>query len=182
MAQWLNEQIMSRNTVKFELAHSKFKTTQFSAFHAYGLLFDKEDIEPEEVLEDTYIETVEGWIKLDSSRVIAAQIFHPEQIEAPLSVLMRLIAKVREVSCSSMYNWEHIKVPKRFVSSANSVEAPRGIPILSTLIVEKLATLHELQSVYSLDDALRMYDDFTANNINKALSQEKAMNDAKSKR
>jgi hypothetical protein len=173
---------MSRKTVKFELGHRQFKTVQFSAFHAYEMIFGQEEFRPEDLLSDTHIETDNGWISLDEPRTISALIFHPVQLESPLSMLTRLMAKVRAISCDAMYNWTHIKVPKRFLSGSESVEAPRGMPILSTLFTEKLATLHELQSVYSLDDALRMYDDFTAQNINKALSSEKSIADAKSKR
>jgi hypothetical protein len=44
-----------------------------------------------------------------------------------------------------------------------------------------LATLEQLQSFYSMDDALRMYDDFVVSNINKALSQEAAAKEAEAK-
>jgi len=173
---------MSRKTVKFELAHKDFKTTQFSAFHSYEMIFG-EELSPEEVLKDTYMLLSDGnWARLDENSTISALIFHPERVESPLSTLTRLMEKVKEVSCVCMYKWESVKVPKRFISSASTVESPRGMPILSTLFTEKLATLHELQEFYSLDDALRMYDDFTVQNINKALQQEKATADAKSKR
>jgi hypothetical protein len=173
---------MSRKTVEFELAHKEFKTTQLSAFHSYEILFGGEEVEPEELLRDTYIKFNGDWIRLDSNKVIAQQVFHPMAIEAPLSALVRLMDKVKRISCDGMYKWEAIQVPKRFLSKAKTVESPRGMSMLSTLFTEKLATLYELQEVYSLDDALRMYDDFTVKSINSALHQEKAMDDAKSKR
>jgi hypothetical protein len=170
---------MSRKTIKFELAHKDFKTTQMSAFHSYEMLFGKEEWAPEGILSDTYVREGSDWARLDSNEEISRLIFHPLGLESPLSVLMRLIEKVKGISCSAMYRWESVKIPKRFLSSASTVESPRGMPILSTLFTEKLATLHALQEFYSLDDALRMYDDYTVQNINKALQNEKAMAEAK---
>jgi hypothetical protein len=174
---------MSRKTVKFELGHRNFKSKQLSAFHAYEVLFGNDgDVSPEELLQDTYIEAGSGWIRLDSEDIINEHIFHPANLESPLSMLTRLMDKIRRESCGCMYEWNHVKVPRRFLSDAATVESPRGMPILSTLYTEKLATLQELQDFYSLDDALRMYDDFTVQNINKALSQEKAMSESRAKK
>jgi hypothetical protein len=174
---------MARKTINFELAHKDFKTTQFSAFHSYELLFGEETPYPSEILFDTYVkDTIGEWVRLDSRDAISRLVFHPEGIEPPLTTLLRLIHKVQGISCECMYGWEPIKTPRRFLSGAEKVDSPRGMSMLSTLYIEKLASLHELQEFYSLEDALRMYDDFTVQNINKALQQEKSMADAKSKR
>src|ERR1700730_9608730 len=105
---------MARKTVKFELGHRNFKTKQFSAFRAYEVMFgdESDDMSPEDLLQDTLIETEPGvWLELDSKDAINSQIFHPVDMESPLSMLTRLIAKVKSIGCGAMYEWDHVKVP-----------------------------------------------------------------------
>src|ERR1700692_1400777 len=102
---------MSRKTVKFELAHRDFKTVQLSAFNAYEIAFASEECEPEELLKDTYVKVGSDWARLDSNEEISRQIFHPECLEAPLTTLVRLMDKVKEISCGCIYRWESVNVP-----------------------------------------------------------------------
>lgn len=49
------------------------------------------------------------------------------------------------------------------------------------LIYNKLATLHELKTVYSVEDAMYMYEAFTVPKYNEYLYNKQVMNKAKKK-
>lgn len=54
-------------------------------------------------------------------------------------------------------------------------------PLFSAIIMNKLATLHELETVYSYEDALNMVEAISVNNYNEWVASEEARNNVRRK-
>ena len=56
------------------------------------------------------------------------------------------------------------------------IEYPTVPGMIGVIITRRLATLHELQTVYSLDDAAALYEIAAVNNYNEWRAMEEAKN------
>ena len=51
---------------------------------------------------------------------------------------------------------------------------PNVAPLFAVIISQKFATLHELQTIYSYEDALDMYEVAYINSINEEIANERS--------
>lgn len=65
-----------------------------------------------------------------------------------------------------------MNIPYKYVESYPSIQCKGLLPIFSTIISKKLATLYELQTVYHYEDALDLYEIILVNNYNELTYQE----------
>lgn len=65
-----------------------------------------------------------------------------------------------------------MSIPYKVIESYPRIECKGLLPIFTTIISQKLVTLHELQTVYHYEDALDLYEIVLVNNYNELTYQE----------
>jgi len=65
-----------------------------------------------------------------------------------------------------------MNIPYKYVESYPHIYCKGLLPIFVAIINQKLATLHELKSVYCYEDALDLYEIILVNNYNELTYQE----------
>ena len=169
-----------RQDKTFDMFGLQYRTRQFTAVPALGMLEKDGDLSPAEMLANTQIKTKKGWIKLDTREGINGHVFDAAGILAPRVVLNALLEIVNDFNFGFLYTWQGVRVPTRLQDEAKQVASDNSDPMVSSLISGDVATLRELEEYYSLEDAFKMFDIMTAKGVNAALSQEYAA--AKSKK
>lgn len=168
-------------TIEFSAFGRQYRTTQFAAIPAMAVMGNAAST-PDVVLSRTEVNFKGSWINLGSPQAINNYVNDATGILAPRLVLNGIIDLVAGYSFNFVRSWKSAKVPRRFVDGANSIESKHIDPMIGTLVVERLATMRELEEYYSMEDAFRMFDALIVKGINQALSHEAAMADAKNKR
>lgn len=159
-----------------------YHTRQFSAVRAFEMLeHAADDANPLEILALTLAEPVEGGEarRLDEPEAIDACVMDITGMLPPRVVLSGVINLVYDFNFHFMHEWQGVRIPKRFLNAAATAASKEVEPMISTLISKRVATLEQLETYYSLEDAFKMFDVIMAEGVNAALSHEAAMKERK---
>ena len=108
-----------------------------------------------------------GFVRLDSDRLVDQYVKSWEWL-APLEVL------AMEENFGFLREWRPVTLPSAMRGQSAGAARYRAIdPLFGTLISENLATLHELRTVYSLQDAFIMLDCMMVKKVNEFLASPK---------
>lgn len=174
---------MSRKVKKFDLFGVSYRTTQFAAIRAFEFI-GSQAVAPLEALEYTEVLVGEDWIPLDGREKINRYVCDRAGTLAPQLVLRALLKIVGHHSCGVVNGWKGVKVPSRFTAEHQGLVTRQSThvdPVIAALIAEDKATLLELETHYSLEDALKMFDVMLAKGVNEAIQNEAAAKNARRK-
>jgi hypothetical protein len=167
---------MARKIKTFDMFGVTYRTKQFAAVRAFEFV-EADDVSPLESLEHTEVLVGEDWLTLDSrERVNKYVLDRAGQLPAQL-VLRALLKTVGQHSCGILDGWKGVKVPTRFTADGQGIPtrvSNHMSPVIAALISEDKATLFELETHYSLEDAMKMFDVMLAKSVSDALANEAA--------
>jgi hypothetical protein len=171
-----------RQQVDFNTFGVNYRTKEFAAAEAFGLIDHLDTLPPIEMLKYTDVMDEEkNWRPLNNPDVINQYVRDVCGIIRPHEVLHGLMVLIGDYNFAFLSKWRPVKIPARFVSDAEHVPLQGMHPIMSRLISEGMAKMNELQEYYSLEDAFSMYDIWANDGLNKALSSEASMKRAREK-
>ncbi|WP_186105125.1 hypothetical protein [Burkholderia gladioli] len=171
---------MARKAVKFDMAGHAYRITPMAAREGLDYMGMSEgDIGPIGMLKGLEVETADGWVFLDSEAAINANVFDISGIIPPFQVLCALHEFVKRHNFGFMHGRKSPVIPGRFRSAIVPVVCEDVHPTIAALIDSGKATMHELETIYSVEDAVRMSDVIVTAGINAALSHELAAKEAK---
>ncbi|KAA0179034.1 hypothetical protein FX016_21800 [Cupriavidus gilardii] len=172
-------------TVKtFVLFGRTYRTKQLPA--AVALAETKEEgtsISPVEVLRqaEAAVLVKDQWVTLDNGEAINEHVSDPCGGINAHAVLDALLDQLQELNFGFLSGRKEISIPARFRSPVEAPAAGSLPPVLATLVANGLATLKDLQTVYSAEDAMEVFDAFSADQLAKALAHEAAAKEAEQK-
>lgn len=166
-------------TKTFDALGRKYRARQFAAVPAMKLLQQREDAHPLQLLATTEVQVGDAWVALDSAEAINEHVFDAYGLVPPRAALNGVMSIIRDFNFGFLLNWKGVSVPHRFRSETKGVDTAHIDPVISTLIGNDTAKLHELEERYSLQDAFIMFDVLMAKSVNQALSQEASIKSAK---
>jgi hypothetical protein len=171
-------------TKEFESFGVRYRIKQMSAAAATAVFLARDaDPEPLEALVGVdALDPNSGWIILNSAANVDTYVRDNRNIVQPRLALNGLIAVAFDFNCGFLKDRRRIRVPSYLRSNAEMDDMGGEDPVLSTLVAEGKATLRELEEVYSLRDAFRIYDIFFRDRLEKAKAQHAAIAEAKANR
>lgn len=171
-----------RKTKYFSAFGNDYRIRQYSAADGLSFLKSIESVPPVQLLKNTYAVIDDGLICLDNRESINDYVCDILDKIGSQDVLMSLLESVKEFNFDFLNTWKSIKIPKRLCASEDAIY-PESCddPIISHLIASKTATLRELETYYSTEDAFRMYNIIVEDSLTKALITETAHKEAESK-
>ena len=170
---------MSRQSVEFDLFGVRYETKQFSAIEGMSLLDSLHLVHPTVILKLTNVVLDDGTTRRLNYNNIKSFVVDKAGNLPPKNVMEGLKNMVIQYSFGFLDEWERINIPHRFLSDAKTITPKNYEPMTSQLIQEGMASLMELETYYSLEDAFKMFDLLTIKTVNQALAQEKAESDNK---
>jgi hypothetical protein len=165
---------MSLKTIEFHAFGVEYRTKQFSAVHGMELLALEREYGPFDLLTQTDVRFAGQWINLIEGDAINEHVRDVLNIVPPLLVLRGIMGVVHEKNFGFIATWKGVKVPRRFVNGAPSMNSAHIDPLIAQLIQDEVATMRELEEYYSLHDAFKMFDVMVAKGINEAYAHEVA--------
>ncbi len=179
---------MSRRIEEFEAFGVRYRARDLSAADAFHLFLKPEiEFDPFAILiaaeAEAYDSEAKAWVRLDSRHSINLLVCDKAHSIANHLVLngVLIILKQRNVGFLLNGEWKPVKIPSRLQSGVDPVYTERIDPIFGSIVANHMATMKELQEFYSLKDAFELFDIMAIDSLNKALSNEAALADAKGK-
>lgn len=175
-----------RNIHPFEVCGNVYRVKDFSATDGVVVISGDEPNglpHPMTLLKHCEVFATDGWVELTTREAVNDLVNDALGIIRPVDVLHMLLVRIYEINFAFLKSWKPLDIPRRLTSDLpDGMAAPRMDPVISLIVMAEKATLKELEEYYSTEDAFKMYDMIAVDNLNKALSAESAMNEAKSKR
>jgi len=107
-----------------------------------------------------------AWVPLETPELVDE---HVPDWEA----LQKLESAAMDYNYGFLENWRPVKPPASMRSKFAVITCRYMDPIFSTLISANYATLHEMRTVYSLEDVFMMIEALTVSSINEHNAMEK---------
>ncbi|GAB3629839.1 hypothetical protein PTE30175_05416 [Pandoraea terrae] len=171
-----------RKEVKVNVCGRPYLIHQMAAREGFEYLaIDSADYTVEELVKGVKVKVAGQWVAAEDEEVINVAISDAAGILPPYKVLWALNAEVRQVNFGFLAGRKKPEVPGRFRSNVDTQEADGMDPLIANLFASGKASMIELETVYSVEDAVRMMDSIVVANVNQALIDEAAMAEAKSK-
>ena len=172
---------MALETQQFEFVGKCFRTKLHPAVPGLKVLYGKNE-HPVDVLRFTEVLRDGEWHKLDNATTINEHLKDPAKIIPPLMLLEEMVRLVKGINFGFLSDWEGARVPQRFITQSKTVTSQYNEPIVSNLIQADKATLMELETHYSTEDAFKLFDIVLVDTINKAYANEDAQKAAKNRK
>lgn len=168
-------------TIHFELLGKQYEARQLSARDGFAFI-EKDEHSTLEMVAGVSVVSGEGVQALDTNEKIDAEVRDVRGVVPAYKVLSIIYQKVIEINFGFMGSRRQMKVPRRFKAEITPEEVDSIHPTISLLIASGKATMAELETIYSVEDAIIMSDVLLADGINKALAHEHAQQQAKRQR
>ncbi len=107
------------------------------------------------------------WIPLDNNDVIRKYVPDWE-------TLLELENRISEYNYGFLRDWQPRKIPDKMVANYRQVDCKHMDGLFMSIITNNLATLHELKTMYSLEDAFLLLEVNTVSKINEFNANEAA--------
>ena len=117
--------------------------------------------------------------ELDTDEKINRHVMDLRGVVPAHKVLGMIYAQVIDFNFGFLKGRKSPKVPRRFKADVDSQSVEELHPTISTLIASGKATMAELETIYSVEDAIIMSDVILVEGINKALAHEDAVKRAR---
>ncbi|MEM5370274.1 hypothetical protein V4C53_30130 [Paraburkholderia azotifigens] len=167
--------------MEFDSFGVRYRMKQMAAADAFRVFINAQDLGPLDMMRDVSVKTDSGWVELFDESNLNTFVRDNKHIVQPREVLNGLISVVSEFNWGFLKHRQQLKVPS-YLRGNSEVKSVEGIdPVMGTLIAAGKATLIELETHYSLEDAFKIYDILCNDQINKAQAQYDAVQAAKSK-
>lgn len=171
-----------RETKEFDAFGVKYRTREFSAAYGFRHMAARLELHPIELLSATEVQLSDGaWARLDTPRAIDTHVRDVLGFMAAHIVFEAVMAQVRDTTWGFLTDWKLVKIPRRFQSTATSVDRENVNPFMSRIVAENRASKRELEEYYSLRDAFDMYDEICLHSLNSLIQQEAAQKEAERK-
>jgi len=106
------------------------------------------------------------WVKLDDPDLVNKHVPNWE-------VLMELESVALEYNFGFLDSWRPARLPAKMLANYTPMECRHIDGLFSSLISANLATLNELKTVYSLEEAFKLLEVLTVSKVNEFLATEK---------
>jgi hypothetical protein len=173
---------MARKTDEAELFGVRYRITQMSAAEAFPFIVSKNEPRPLEMLRGVCVKAESGWFDLNVDTYVDTYVRDTRNIFQPRLVLNGLLMFVAGFNWGFLERRSSPKVPTYLRSDSAARQVDGEDPVLTALVAADKATLHELETYYSLEDAFRIYDILFVDQLNKAQASYDAAQEAKRKR
>ncbi|CAK7193034.1 hypothetical protein COMNV_01245 [Commensalibacter sp. Nvir] len=151
-----------------ELYGQTYRIQLFAAIEGFER-FDQHS--PLVLLQKTSV-VVEDQLKiLDSAETIDAYVLDPTHVVAPVAVVKALMNVVHRFNFGFLDTWQPMEKPHVVENTKGVARQSKNLnPMISALLQNHYATLHELETLYSVKDVFVLYDALLEEQINKALA------------
>lgn len=172
---------MSRKTKLFDAFGKNYRVKQYSAVEGIDIFDNALIKKPMEILAHTEILVGKSWRPLNDPDNIDRYIKDEIADLAPRLVLNGIHSVVCSFNFDFLDGWRPVSIPRRFMSSSESVASANVHGLIAQLISAEVATLRELEEYYSLEDAFGLLDVLMAKGVNQAQAHEDAIAESKQK-
>jgi hypothetical protein len=184
-----------RKQMTFDLFGSSYRIRQMAATEGLKRLESEKPMEEDAVavlaeaeahVFDSAAKQGRGaWVPLGSAQAVDTYVKDCREgvghmfMLRPQQVLQHLLSAVHNHNFSFAAGWSFVKFPKRLQAADIAWEPPKEIGgLILSLMSSRQATLKELQTFYSVEDAYFMQQAMASDSLRSALLHEDAMKEA----